>query len=96
MLGHVDRNIFNVISGGFGTAQVAPAAGGDAPAGVHAETTADSVAQKMLMAKVCVCVGSSVARIALYGMQGSTWLEVCCHEHVIRSWLEACCHEHVM
>lgn len=61
MLGHVDRNIFNVISGGFGTAQVAPAAGGDAPAGVHAETTADSVAQKMLMAKVCVCVWGRVS-----------------------------------
>ncbi|CBN75197.1 Nicotinamide nucleotide transhydrogenase [Ectocarpus siliculosus] len=48
----MNRNIFNVISGGFGTVQKAPAAGGDAgPAGVHMETTAESVAQKMLMAK---------------------------------------------
>lgn len=49
----MNRNIFNVISGGFGTVQKAPAAGGDAgPAGVHTEATAESVAQKMLMAKV--------------------------------------------
>ncbi|CAM9437077.1 unnamed protein product [Ectocarpus sp. 13 AM-2016] len=49
----MNRNIFNVISGGFGTVQKAPAAGGDAgPPGVHTETTAESVAQKMLMAKV--------------------------------------------
>lgn len=49
----MNRNIFSVISGGFGTVQNAPAAAGDSgPAGVHTETTADSVAQKMLMAKV--------------------------------------------
>ncbi|CAM9717872.1 unnamed protein product [Ectocarpus fasciculatus] len=49
----MNRNIFNVISGGFGTVQKAPATGEDAgPAGVHTETTAESVAQKMLMAKL--------------------------------------------
>ena len=47
------RNIFNVISGGFGTEVKAPSGDG-ATVGVHTETTADSVAQKMLMAKVSV------------------------------------------
>ncbi|CAM9835574.1 unnamed protein product [Ectocarpus fasciculatus] len=62
----MNRNIFNVISGGFGTVQKAPATGEDAgPAGVHTETTAESVAQKMLMAKSVIIVpgyGLAVAR----------------------------------
>lgn len=47
------RNIFNVISGGYGTVQKPQtAAGDDGPAGVHREATAEMVAQKMLAAKV--------------------------------------------
>lgn len=60
----MNRNIFNVISGGFGTVQKAPSAEG-APVGVHTETTADSVAQKLLMAKSVIIVpgyGLAVAR----------------------------------
>lgn len=59
------RNIFNVISGGFGTVQKVKVDGDSAPAGEHKETTSDLVAQKLLSAKVLRCVSCHLILVML-------------------------------
>ncbi|CAN0445710.1 unnamed protein product, partial [Discosporangium mesarthrocarpum] len=59
------RSISNVISGGFGTTTAAAPAQADEPGGVHMETTADMVAQKLSDAKEVIIVpgyGLAVAK----------------------------------
>lgn len=61
----MNRNIFNVISGGFGTVQKPQTAGDGGPAGVHREATPEMIAQKMLSSKSVIIVpgyGLAVAR----------------------------------
>lgn len=80
----VARNIFNVISGGFGTVQKPKAASSSAPASDYREATADGVAQKLLAAKVREGKELHGATRLFSAMEGSP------SDHVERvsSWLE--------
>lgn len=63
----LSRNIFNVISGGFGTEQKPSGASASSqPAGEHREATPDIVAQKMLAAKVSKRVLSRASGLACW------------------------------